>query len=51
MSYKNGISSDSQKGKELRKEIDYWKNKTNQRKCKEFSQMSYWEMITTNTAL
>ncbi|MEB3345973.1 hypothetical protein U6A24_10905 [Aquimarina gracilis] len=51
MSYKNGISSDSKKSKELRKEINYWKLKTNQRKCKEFSQMSYWEMITTNTAL
>ncbi|SHJ12075.1 hypothetical protein SAMN04488508_105392 [Aquimarina spongiae] len=51
MSNKNGISNKDKTAQDLRTEINYWKNKRNQRTCKQFSKMSYWEVVSTNSAL
>ncbi|SHI42434.1 hypothetical protein [Aquimarina spongiae] len=51
MSYKNGIALETKTSKKLRNEIDRWKNQQKARKCTDFSDMSYWEIKTTNTAL
>lgn len=51
MSSKNGISSTSRNAKNLRNEINYWKKQKNNRKCTNYAEMSYWEILSTNTAL
>ena len=51
MSITNGILSTSKESKKVRKEIDHWKKLRNSRKCTEFSEMSYWEVVSVNTAL
>lgn len=35
----------------IEKEINYWKKNITRRKCTEFSQMSYWEVVSTSNAL
>lgn len=37
--------------KKVKNEIDYWKRERESRKCTEFSEMSYWEVVSTSNAL
>ncbi|WP_226294291.1 hypothetical protein [Aquimarina algicola] len=48
---KNGIPGKSQDSQEIRNEINYWKQQNIQRKCSDFSDMAYWEVMCTNNAL
>ncbi|RZS99835.1 hypothetical protein [Aquimarina brevivitae] len=47
----NGSVRKTEDAKKVKKEIDYWKKQRNKRKCREFEEMSYWEVMCTNTAL
>ncbi len=51
MSQENGIPGKSKDSNKVRKEISYWANQRNTRKCTEFSEMSYWEVVSTSNAL
>lgn len=43
-----GLSTDCQK---VKKEIKTWEKARSKRKCTEFSDMSYWKMASTCSAL
>ncbi|MFD2565363.1 hypothetical protein [Aquimarina rubra] len=47
----NGRTIKTKDGKKVKNQIDYWKTKINSRKCQEFSEMSYWEVVCTSNAL
>ena len=47
----NGMVRKTEDAKKVKKEIEYWKKHRNDRKCREFDEMSYWEVMSTNTAL
>lgn len=47
----NGMVRKTEDAKKVKKEIEYWKKHRNNRKCREFDEMSYWEVMSTNTAL
>ncbi|GGX06536.1 hypothetical protein [Aquimarina muelleri] len=51
MSQKNGVSGEKKDSQIIRKEINYWKAQSKKRKCSDFSEMSYWEVMSTNSAL
>ncbi|MBQ0736242.1 hypothetical protein [Aquimarina celericrescens] len=51
MQIKNGIPGEKQDSHKIRKEITYWKAQSKERKCSDFSEMSYWEVMCTNSAL
>ncbi|GGX29291.1 hypothetical protein [Aquimarina muelleri] len=43
-----GVNNDSGR---VRKEISYWESQNKKRKCTEFSEMSYWEVVSNSNAL
>lgn len=47
---KNGLPVSTKEQKRIKEQINYWKAQINKRKCKEFSKMSYWEIVSTNNA-
>ncbi len=51
MSQKNGIPGNKKDSNTVRDEISYWKMQNNERKCTKFSEMSYWEIVSANSAL
>ncbi len=51
MPQKNGIPGETKDSQTIRKEIKYWKLQSKERKCSDFSEMSYWEVMSTNSAL
>ncbi len=51
MPQKNGIPGKNKDSQEIRNEIKYWKLQNKMRKCSDFSDMSYWEVMSTNSAL
>ncbi|MGY3792038.1 hypothetical protein [Aquimarina litoralis] len=41
----------TENSKKIKTAIDYWKKQNEKRKCTDFSEMSYWEVVSTNSAL
>lgn len=50
MPNKNGIPGETKDSQAIRKEINYWKMHNRKNRCSDFSEMSYWEVMCTNTA-
>ncbi len=46
-----GLSTDSQDAQKVKKELKTWEKEHSKRKCTKFSDMSYWKMASTCTAL
>lgn len=51
MPNKNETSQTNKNSRQLKTEISYWKTQNEKRKCTNYSEMSYWEILSTNTAL
>ena len=46
-----GIPNKSEEAKKVQKEHNRWKDAVEDRKCEEFTSMSYWQMVRTNNML
>lgn len=45
------ILKNIENSKKIKTAIDYWKKQNEKRKCTDFLEMSYWEVVSTNSAL
>lgn len=46
-----GIPNHLDDAENVRKELGYWKNEMKKRRCQKYDHMSYWQVVSTCTAL